>query len=92
MNDLDELLEAGPQACKKPRSERSVQLDGEDSHAAPRQSRGERTETRADLHDEVAGDEFGLSYEALREAGTEKVLAELPTLLVSRCPPIRGHG
>jgi uncharacterized protein (TIGR03083 family) len=69
-----------------------IDLDGEHVGAPARERGRDRPGSRADLHDEVAGDDAGIFDEAVREIRTKEVLPETAAALVSGCPPVGGHG
>ena len=51
-----------------------------------------RANTTTDLSDELARPKVGFGDEPLSKLGTEEILTETTSLLVSGCPPMGGHG
>jgi hypothetical protein len=51
----------------------------------------DRSESCADLHDQLTRPEVGLGDQAISELRTKEVLTETAASLVPGCPPVCGH-
>jgi hypothetical protein len=69
-----------------------VDFDSDDINPPLSEGDSDRANTSTDLDDELAWLKVGFGDEPLSKLGTEEILTETASSLVSGCPPMGGHG
>jgi hypothetical protein len=69
-----------------------VELYGHHLGIADREREREGAGARADVDDELARKDSGVTDYAVSNLGAKKILPEASTSYVSGCPPVGGHG